>query len=320
MGHAGEAVEMLTEADEPRAVQIATYLEQQNRERQAMERAIVEQAIQQVEQLRMDGDDCRAIVLGGQGWHPGVIGIVASRLVDRFCKPTLVIAFNGPADGSSANGSPANGSPADSNSADGSAASDSLAGGKNGNGGVGQGSGRSIPGFHLARALEHCGEHLEAFGGHEMAAGLKVRPENFEAFRRCFCEYALKALAPEQLIPELKLDAEAELRQVTAALIGDLRRLGPFGHGNRRPLFCSKGLQIAAPPRRVGKTGNHLQLLVRQGQTNMKAIAFNFGTDELIDRLKPGTTIDLAFEPTLNEFNGYVNVELEVKDLQFAAG
>jgi single-stranded-DNA-specific exonuclease len=152
-----------------------------------------------------------------------------------------------------------------------------------------------------------------------MAAGLKVRPENFDAFRRCFCEYAMRHLAPEQLVPELKLDAEAELRQVTAALVSDLQRLGPFGHGNRRPLFCIRNAQVAAPPRRVGKTGNHLQLHLRQGQSTMKAIAFGFATDELCERLQVGVAIDVAFEPTLNEFNGYVNVELEVKDLQFTA-
>jgi single-stranded-DNA-specific exonuclease len=282
MGHAREAVEMLTRADHGRAIEIATYLEQQNKDRQAMERSILDAAVKQVEEQKLDGDDCRAIVLGAEGWHPGVIGIVASRLVDRFCKPTIMIAFNN----------------------------------NNGDGVIGQGSGRSISGFHLSRAMEACGEHLESFGGHEMAAGLKVKPENFEAFRQAFCEYAMKNLAPESLVPVLKLDGEAELRQVTAALVTDLQRLGPFGHGNRKPLFCSKGLQVAAIPRRVGKTGNHLQLSVRQGNNTMKAIAF--GAGDLFDRLKPGVMIDLAFEPTINEWNGSKNVELEVKDLQFA--
>jgi single-stranded-DNA-specific exonuclease len=284
MGHAREAVEMLTSATRERALEIATYLEQQNRARQAMEREIFEAACQQVIDQKLDGDECRGIVLGADGWHPGVIGIVASRIVEKFCRPTIMVAFNE----------------------------------NNGSGKIGQGSGRSISGFHLARALEHCHDHLEAYGGHEMAAGLKVKPENFDAFRRCFCEYATQHLAPEQLVPELKLDAQAELRHVTAALVDDLQRLGPFGHGNRRPIFYSRDLEIAAPPRRVGKTGNHLQLYLRQGGTSMKAIAFGFATDELVTRLQPGVRIDLAFEPTLNEYNGFTSVELEVKDLQFA--
>ncbi len=281
MGHAREAVEMLTQANRDRAIQIATYLEQHNRDRQAMEKSILDAAIKQVEEQKLDGDDCRAIVLGAQGWHPGVIGIVASRIVDRFCKPTIMIAFNE----------------------------------NNGSGMIGQGSGRSIAGFHLSRALEFCGEHLEAYGGHEMAAGLKIKPEKFDEFRSCICRYAYEHLEPEQLVPELTLDAEAELRQVTAALVTDLKRLGPFGHGNRKPVFCSKGIEIAAPPRRVGKTGNHLQLYMKQGNTSIKAIAF--GAGELYERLQPGVRVDVAFEPTLNEYNGFTSVELEVKDLQF---
>ncbi len=277
MGHAKLAVEMLTAADEPRAEEIATYLEEQNRERQAMERDILEQALHQAAELKLDTGDSRAIVLGGEGWHAGVIGIVASRIVDRFHRPAIMVALNN---------------------------------------GIGQGSGRSISGFHLARALEACGEHLEAFGGHEMAAGLKVRTENFEAFRHSFTDHATRMLAPEQLVAELKLDCLADLQNVTEALVNDLKRLGPFGHGNRKPILCCKGLTLSGTPRRVGKAGDHLQLYVRQGNAQMKCIAF--GAGELFDRLQPGTTIDIAVEPQINEFNGRISVELEVKDLQFA--
>jgi single-stranded-DNA-specific exonuclease len=100
-------------------------------------------------------------------------------------------------------------------------------------------------------------------------------------------------------------------------MVSDLQRLGPFGHGNRRPVFVSKGLQVAAAPRRMGKTGDHLSILVRQGQNTMRAVAF--GAGDLAERLRVGSTIDLAFEPTINEYNGTSSVELEVKDLQFVA-
>ncbi|MGH7214104.1 MAG: single-stranded-DNA-specific exonuclease RecJ [Tepidisphaeraceae bacterium] len=275
MGHAALAVEMLTKADENRAREIATYLEEQNRARQTIERQILGLALAQVTERKFDTDACRGIVLGGEGWHPGVIGIVASRIVDRFNKPTVMVALNN---------------------------------------GHGQGSGRSIAGFHLARAFEACGDHLEAYGGHEMAAGLKLRTDNFEAFREAFCAHAMSQLTPEQLVPHLKLECQTDLRQITEALIHDLSRLGPFGHGNRRPVLCCKNIQIAAPPRRVGKTGDHLQLFVRQGPTNMKCIAFSMGG--LSDTLQQGMTVDLAAEPSLNEFNGRVSVELEVKDVQ----
>lgn len=278
MGHAQLAVEMLTKADLPRAMEIATYLEQQNRQRQAIEKQILEEALRQIVELKMDGDDCRAIVLAGAGWHPGVIGIVASRIVDRFNRPTLIIALNGD--------------------------------------GVGQGSGRSILGFHLTKALESCSDLLLGYGGHEMAAGLKIDAENLESFRQRFCQYADRTLEPEQLISELKLDSLAELSQVTAALVTDLQRIGPFGMGNRKPLLVARGLELAAPPRRVGKTGDHLQLYVRQGNSSMKCIAFGYGP--MFDQLHKGTVLDLAFEPTLNEYNGSVSVELAVKDLQLA--
>ena len=276
MGHARLAVEMLTRADFATAMEIATYLEQQNRQRQSIEKKILTEALDQVKTNNYDADDCRAVVLGGEGWHAGVIGIVASRIVDRLHRPAIMVALNN---------------------------------------GHGQGSGRSIAGFHPARALESCHEHLEAHGGHEMAAGLKLQTPKFEDFRQAFCEYASKQIDDVMMTPQLHLESLAELRQLSAAVVNDLNRLGPFGHGNRKPLLCCRDLQIAQPPRRVGKTGDHLQLFVRQGNTSMKCIAFNYG--ELFDRLQPGTTIDLAVEPQINEFNGRTNVELEVKDLQF---
>jgi len=278
MGHARLAVEMLTSADEAKATEIATYLEQQNRERQAIEKQILEEALEQVAELKMDGDDCRAIVLAKHGWHPGVIGIVASRIVDRFNRPTIIIALNGE--------------------------------------GFGQGSGRSIIGFHLTRALDACADLLLGYGGHEMAAGVKIDPANLDTFRQRFCAYASGVLAPEQLVPELKLDGLAELGQVTPSLVTDLQRLGPFGMGNRKPLLIARGLELAAPPRRVGKTGDHLQLYLRQGNNSMRAIAFGYGAK--FDELRQGTVLDLAFEPTLNEYNGFVSVELMVKDMQLA--
>jgi single-stranded-DNA-specific exonuclease len=278
MGHAKLAVEMLTDASKDRAIEIAIFLEQQNRERQGIERQILQQALEQTTSLGYDNENCRGIVLGAEGWHAGVIGIVASRIVERFHRPTLMIALNN---------------------------------------GHGQGSGRSITGFHLARALEACGSHLINHGGHEMAAGLKLDSLKFQDFREAFCEYASNTLTADQLIPELKLEAIAELTHVSAALVIDLQRLGPFGHGNRRPVLCCRNVTLAGPPRRVGKTGDHLQLFIRQGNATMKCIAFNAGN--WFDRLQIGTRLDLAAEPTLNEYNGRSTVELEIKDLQLTA-
>jgi single-stranded-DNA-specific exonuclease len=276
MGHARLAVEMLTTADVEKANQIASYLEQQNRQRQSIEKKILEQALNQIEIGKWDAEDKCAIVLGDEGWHPGVIGIVASRIVDRFHRPTIMVALNN---------------------------------------GHGQGSGRSIAGFHLARALEACADHLDAYGGHEMAAGLKVQTARFEEFRQSFCEHAGRVVSADMLVPELKLDCLAQVRELSIPLVNDLHRLGPFGHRNPKPVFCLRDLELSAPPRRVGKTGEHLQLHIRQGDSFIRCIAFGYG--ELFDHLKMGTKIDLAAEPSINEYNGNSSVELQVKDLSY---
>jgi single-stranded-DNA-specific exonuclease len=277
MGHAKLAVEMLTEASAERAFEIANFLETQNRERQATERGILEQAIQQATLLGCDRSDCRAVVLGAEGWHQGVVGIVASRLVERFHRPTIMIALNN---------------------------------------GHGHGSGRSINGFHIARALDVCHEYLNTHGGHEMAAGLSLDTPRLVAFREAFCKHAGEMLTAEQLIPEITLETTAELPQVTTALVKDLQRLGPFGQGNRKPLICLPRVIVASPPRRVGKTAQHAQLVIRQGNTTIKCIVFNASED--LDQLKPGTTIDVAGEAQLNEFNGYVSVQIRVEDWRAA--
>lgn len=278
MGHAAMAVELLTHADPLRAREIATYLESQNRARQQTERQILESALAQAAELRLDADGHSAIVLGAPGWHAGVIGIVASRIVDRFHKPTIMVAL--------------------------------------GDDGIGQGSGRSITGFHLAQALAECGDLLESHGGHEMAAGLKVRADRFEDFRTAFLDRARASLSPDALVPRLTLEGEAALRDITPALAGDLARLGPFGQGNRRPLLCLRDVELAGAPRPVGKDAQHLQLYLRQNGTHLRAIAFR--SADLLDRLKPGVKIDLAVEASLNEWNGQRYVEVQVKDLQFA--
>jgi single-stranded-DNA-specific exonuclease len=275
MGHAALAVKLLTEATAAEAAEIADYLETQNRSRQGLERTILEQALAQLQTLAFSAENDRAVVLASETWHPGVIGIVAARLVDRLCRPAIMIALSN---------------------------------------GQGQGSGRSIAGFHLANALSACGSHLLAHGGHEMAAGLKIESQNVDAFRAAFSQYATQNVQLEMMQPEIKLEAAAELGEISEALVSDLHRLGPFGHGNRKPLLWFRDVQVSAPPRVVGKNSEHLQLIVRQGNARIKCIAFRQAA--LADRLTPGTPLELAAEPSVNEFNGRRSVELEVKELR----
>ena len=279
MGHARLAVELLTTADDAKAAEIAEYLEQQNRVRQATEKKTLEEALAQAIELGFDDETSRAVVLGSGDWHAGVIGIVASRVVERFGKPAVLVAL--------ANGE-------------------------------GAGSGRSVAGFHLARGFAACGDHLIKHGGHEMAAGLKVATEKFEGFREAFVAHANETIDVELLVPTLKIDATAELRDFTGGLVHDLQRLAPFGQGNRRPTFAVMNVTLAGPPKCVGKTGDHVQLYVRDGDTHMKCIAFGLGKCEIMEQLVAGTRIDLAVVPSINEWEGRVSVELEVRDVRMA--
>ncbi len=278
LGHAGLCVEMFTRADAVRAMEIATYLEEQNRQRQVIEKQIAAAARQMVIDRGMDRDDYRAIVLAGEGWHAGVIGIVASRLVDEFGKPTVLVSFD----------------PADPER-------------------IGQGSARSISGFALDAALACCSEHLAAFGGHAMAAGLKVHRDCFERFAEAFFTCAAAQLRPEDLARTLSLDAEVDLGQVTPSLIAELGRLAPFGQGNPKPRFATQWLRLAGSPRVVGRNQDHLQMSVSDGRNVRKAVAFGMAA-QLPAILAKGM-LRLAFEPIANEWNGRTSAELRVVDI-----
>lgn len=275
MGHAAQAVEMLTHAAKPRADEIAREMDKQNRDRQDLEKQIYREALEQATKLGMDQPAVRGVVLGMKQWHPGVIGIVASRVVSKLNKPTIMISL------------------------------DEV---------EGHGSGRSIPGFHLAQALDACRECLISSGGHEMAAGLRLSAENFENFRQQFNDYALQHVTDDMLVPHINLDCLAPLNLIDLPLVEDLKRLGPFGSANHKPLICCQDVELVAEPNRVGKTGDHVQLMIRQNGLVMKCIAFNRG--ELADQIHKGAHIDLAVEPSINEYNGYRNIELQVVDLQ----
>ena len=239
MGHAKLAVEMMTDASPERAAEIAVYLEGQNRDRQATERGILTEAIAQGEQLGGDTDDCRGLVLAGRGWHPGVVGIVASRIVERFHRPAVLVGINDE--------------------------------------GRAQGSGRSIGGFHLARALAHCGHLLDTHGGHEMAVGLKFPADRLDEFRSMFCAYAAEHVTVEQLRPEVKLEVSATLPQVTRALgdgpgpDGPVRpgqppagRVLPRREAGRPDPAGGPGRHGHAPPRRPGRGGDEVRRVQRR--------------------------------------------------------
>jgi single-stranded-DNA-specific exonuclease len=226
-------VELLTTSDPDRARRLADDLDQENRARQAIEEEILRDALGQIER-DPESSSRRSIVLASADWHPGVIGIVASRLVERFYRPVVLIALNPET-------------------------------------GVGRGSCRGIAGVHLYRTLERCREVLEGFGGHRMAAGLSLRSDAVPQLAERFEAAVREATRPEDFVPRVEVDAEVRLDEINESLLHDLDRLEPFGPGNAEPAFLCRRATVVSR-RIVGEA--HLKLYLRQGQKAMPAIAF----------------------------------------------
>jgi single-stranded-DNA-specific exonuclease len=276
MGHAQLAVELFTRANESRADEIAALLEEHNRIRQATERNIARQAHEMIETNGYADDAHRGIVLASRGWHAGVIGIVAARIVERHHRPTVLIALGE---------------------------------------GEGQGSARSIRHFDLADALSHCRERLLSFGGHAMAAGLRIAPSRINDFREAFVGWANQRLTGADLTPKLRIDAEVHLKDLSLSVVESMAQLGPFGIGNPKPRLATDWIELAGEPRCVGRSDDHLQVAFRHEGVQLKGIGF--GLAPAVEDLKQFRRCRAAFEPIINEFQGRRTVEMQLVDLQF---
>jgi single-stranded-DNA-specific exonuclease len=238
MGHAAEAVELFTTATGKRARDIAEGLHSQNESRRLAERRILEQAIKLAEAEGMTSPDKRAIVLAHEDWHPGVVGIVCSRLVDRFARPTILLCKQ----------------------------DDRY-----------KGSGRSIPAFNLHAGLEATSDHLATFGGHDMAAGLSLTHDNLDAFVNAFVEHSNTVLAPDDLINNLRVDTSAATHELSAHAVRDIFQLRPFGMGNPRVRLMLPGVRIDRQPGTFGAKGNHLSLHLKHDGPALRCIMWNGG-------------------------------------------
>lgn len=276
LGHAQLAVDLLTRADAGKAAKLAEHLEQQNRDRQTLQRRIAGEALKMVAEQGQDADAVRGVVLASAGWHAGIIGIVASRVVETFGRPTVMIALEN---------------------------------------GIGQGSARSVPHFPLHEVLAECREHLLTFGGHAMAAGLRIEADRIDAFRTAFQEQAARRLTPADLRPKLRIDAEVGLESLDTQLVRDLGRLEPFGPKNPAPRLATDWLDVVGTPRQVGSGGSHLQVLLARGARRCKGIAFGMGKrqGDLMDHRR----CRVAFRPILNEWQGRTSVEMQILDFRF---
>ena len=269
LGTARDSLDLLLTDDPSRARSLATSLDMQNRDRQAVEKKTLLEAERQIED---HVGAHAAIICGGSGWHPGVLGIVASRLCRTHHRPALVIGF-------------------DEN-------------------GVGKGSGRSVAGFSLVEALGRCGNLLERFGGHEMAAGLTVRQERFEEFTEAFRQVALESL-PTEPLPVIHLDAELQFEELGLDFLAAHERLQPFGMGNPHPIFLTRGVHPFAEP--VVLKEKHLRLTLVCNSVRHQAIFFNGIAEPL-----PRPPWDIAFKIARNEWRGQVSVSIQIQGIRTA--
>ncbi|MDX1965022.1 MAG: single-stranded-DNA-specific exonuclease RecJ [Pirellulales bacterium] len=278
LGQATLGVELLTTTNPERAAALAEYLHDLNSSRDSIERSIYLAALKQAqEQYDPVGD--AALVLAGKEWHPGVIGIVAGKLADKFHRPVVMIAL------------------------------DEM--------GIkpGVGSARSVPGVNLHHSLAACAEYLLTHGGHAAAAGLKIDPAQVDNFREAFVRQIAAEFAHASGPAELSIDAETTFSALTMKVVEQLEQLAPFGHGNTRPMLCASDVELIEPPKRMGGDGRHLSLRLVQHGTRIRGVAF--GAGEWAEALQAhGGPVQLAFRPVINEFQGRRSVEIQITDWQ----
>jgi single-stranded-DNA-specific exonuclease len=271
LGHALRGVELLTAQSEHEANAIARELEELNVRRQEIDRQTLEQARRLVATL--DLDDTFGIVLAQEGWHPGVIGIVASRIVEEYGRPTVLIALEGD---------------------------------------DGKGSGRSISRFDLHAGIGSCRHLLKRFGGHRSAAGVTIARDRVDEFARCFNEAARAVLSPEDLVPELRIDLEVALADVTPGFEALLRHLEPCGVGNPSPVLVTRGVRLAAPPRVVGQGG--LKLRFQTEHEPLEALGWSLG--HRIGELDVDRPLDIAFRLERDDYQGVSRLQAKLADFR----
>ena len=269
---AEKSLRLLLTQDEGEAAVLAAELDQQNRERQGVETQIFAAAKEKVDS-EFDPARDAAIVVGARGWHAGVLGIVASRVARKYHRPTIVIGFD--------------------------------------DNGMGKGSGRSIEGLNFVDALKCCSGLLEKFGGHEMAAGLALREENFDRFAEAFRSTARELLTEDALQPCLRLDDELAFTDIDIDFLRWHEMLQPFGNGNPQPLFLAREVEPVASPRVLNE--KHLIFRLRQGDRHRRAVYFNGAAIQL-----PAAPWDVAFRIRADEYEGETLVAMHVEAVRAA--
>ena len=272
--HGNHAVELLTEFNLEQAQQFAKEIEDYNSERKGLDKQITQEALQQIEQNKEQ--DRFTTVVFQENWHKGVIGIVASRLIETYYRPTLVFTKSGDYYAASA---------------------------------------RSVRGFDVYNALESCSEHLEQFGGHMYAAGMTLKAENYEAFKNAFEKVVQETMNPELRTPEMEIDAEIDFSEITPKLVRILKQFEPFGPQNMTPVFATQNVMDTGYPKYMGANEEHLRLFVKQQHSEgFAAIGFNLAHKKNV--IANRNLFQMAYCIDENEWNGQISLQLRLKDIQ----
>ena len=272
LGHQDEALELFTTDNQEKATELAKKMDEYNIQRQLEEKRIYDEAITLLQEEAQTNGITNCIVLGHENWNPGVIGIVSSRITEKFYKPSILVCFDKD---------------------------------------IAKGSGRSIEGFDLHKALMECDKYLTNYGGHSLAAGLSLNTKDFEKFKNMINEYAEKNIKDEDLIPTINIDLKLEDSQLNIEDVEELKLLEPFGQSNEEPIFMITNLKVVSI--KTLSDGKHLKLYLKN-QNYLDAIGFNLG--ERANELKIGDTIDIVGNLNINEFNNTKKVQMLLKDFK----
>lgn len=276
--HGNEAVALLTEYDLDQAEQFASEIEQHNSDRKELDKQITKEALLQIEE---NNEQTRfSTVVYQENWHKGVIGIVASRLVENYYRPTIVFTKSG----------------------------EKLAA-----------SARSVKDFDIYNALEACAEHLEQFGGHMYAAGMTLLEENYENFKKAFEKVVQETIHPDLLTPEISYDAEIELSEINPKLMRLLKQFEPFGPENMTPLFLAKNLTDSGYAKTLGSDNEHLKAFVKQGNSESFG-AIGFGLGNKLDLVTNKNKFDAIFSLEENEWKDTITLQLQLRDINASNG
>lgn len=278
LGSAASALDLLLCSDPWRARALADELEKRNQERKQIEAALLAEAIREAERFA-DPERHPVLVLAKEGWHSGVVGIVAARIVERYRRPALIIGLDN---------------------------------------GKGRGSARSVADFDVLEAMHGGAEHMERYGGHAQAAGCEVRADSIDALRENVCAKAREMLAGRSVgEDELVVDYDLPFGEMSVELMRQLDRLEPFGERNEKPLFVSRDLRLAEPARTMGANGAHLSMRLRSGEQVLRAVGFGHGAR--VGELRLGEPVHVAYSPRWNTFRGETNLEIVLEDFRTGA-